>query len=253
MFFDILTLFPDMFEGPLNNSILARAQENNLIEINIINIRDYTYDKHKVTDDYPYGGGAGMVLKIEPVYRALRDIKEQRDGKYPIILLTPQGKKLNQDLVKKYSKFKGMVLICGHYEGVDERIRKNLITDEVSIGDYVLTGGELPAMIMVDAISRMIPSVLGTDESKEKDSFYNGLLDYPQYTRPREYKNMKVPEILLSGNHGKIAHWREKQSLKRTLVRRPDLLQKKELKEEQKNILKKIEKELEGENKNGQN
>ncbi|MFW6269399.1 MAG: tRNA (guanosine(37)-N1)-methyltransferase TrmD [Bacillota bacterium] len=245
MFFDILTLFPEMFEGPFNESILARAQTEDLIEINVIDIRDYTYDKHNVADDYPYGGGAGMVLKVEPIYRAVNEIKKKRKGDFPVILLTPQGKKLNQVKVKEYSNYEGIVLICGHYEGVDERVRKYIATEEISIGDFVLTGGEIPAMALVDAVSRMIPSVLGDENSKKNDSFYNGLLDYPQYTRPREFKGMKTPDILLSGNHQKIERWRNKQSLKRTLKRRPDLIENKNLNSRQKKLLKEIK--LEGE------
>ena len=247
MFFDILTLFPDMFNGPFKESILARAQEKDLIEINVIDIRDYTHDKHNSADDYPYGGGAGMVMKVEPLYRAIKEVKENRQGDFPIILLTPQGKTLNQDIVKNYSNYDGLVLVCGHYEGVDERIRKSMITAEISIGDFVLTGGELPAMVLVDAVSRMIPSVLGDEESKIYDSFYKGLLDYPQYTRPREYKGMEVPDILLSGDHGKISKWRNRQSLKRTLIRRPDLINKKTFSSEQKQLLDEIKSELEGE------
>ena len=248
MFFEILTLFPDMFKGPFSESIIARAQKKGLIEINIIDIRDYTQDKHNVTDDYPYGGGAGMVLKVGPIERAVTEIKDRRTGDYPIILLTPQGKTLNQNRVKKYSDYDGLVLICGHYEGVDERIRTNIITHEISIGDFVLTGGELPAMVMVDAVARMIPSVLGDEDSKIKDSFYNGLLEHPHYTRPQEYKGMKVPDILLSGNHGKIARWRNKQSLKRTWLRRPELIKQKKLSSKQKELLKEIKAELEGDN-----
>lgn len=246
MFFDILTLFPGMFTGPFTESILGRAREKGLLEINAVDIRDYAFDKHNVTDDYPYGGGAGMVLKIEPVARALQAVQEKRDGSHPVILLTPQGKKLHQEKVRQLSKHEGLTLICGHYEGVDERIRNNLVTEEISIGDYVLTGGELPAMVLVDAVTRMIPGVLGDNDSFKKDSFYNGLLEYPHYTRPREYRGMQVPDILLSGNHGLIDRWRKKQSLKRTWQRRPDLLEEKKLTEREQELLTEIKQELEG-------
>jgi len=244
MFFEIFTLFPDMFKGPFSESIIARAREKELIDINITDIRDYTEDKHNTTDDYPYGGGAGMLMKIGPIYRALKDIDGKRNVNYRKILLTPQGKTLKQDMIKEYSKEEGLLLICGHYEGIDERIRDNLITDEVSVGDYVLTGGEIPAMIIVDSIARMIPGVLGDEQSSVEDSFYHGLLDYPQYTRPREFINMKVPDILLSGDHGKIARWRKKESLRKTYLRRPDLLDNRELSYDEKNILAEIKGEL---------
>lgn len=252
MFFEILTLFPEMFKGPFNESIIARAREKDLIDINISDIRDFTDDKHNTTDDYPYGGGAGMVLKIDPIDKALKYVKGKREGTFPVILLTPQGERLNQDIIKNFSQKEGLILLCGHYEGVDERIRKNLISKEISIGDFVLTGGELPAMILVDAVARMIPGVLGDANSKIEDSFFNGLLDYPSYTRPREYKGMKVPEILLSGNHQHIARWRKKSALKRTLIRRPELLESKKLTGEEEKLLQEIKAELEGET-NGKN
>jgi len=246
MFFDILTLFPGMFTGPFSESIIARAREEGLIDINIFDIRNYTRSKHSVTDDAPYGGGAGMVMKIEPIYRAIQDIKEKRKGEnFPVVLLTPQGEKFNQKKAKKYNKYDGLVLICGRYEGFDERIRANLATEELSIGDFVLTGGEIPAMVIVNAVARMIPSVLGDESSKISDSFYQGLLSYPQYTRPREYKGMEVPDILLSGHHQKINKWRQKQSLKRTLIRRPDLIDKKDLNKKQQELLSEIKDELE--------
>lgn len=248
MYFDILTLFPGIFSGPFSESILARAREKGLLEINLINIRDYTHDKHNVADDYPYGGGAGMVMKIEPIYRAWEDIRQQRGEDSPVILLSPQGRRLDQALVKDLSKERGLTLICGHYEGVDERVRQSIVTDEISIGDYVLTGGEIAAIVLVDAVARMIPGVLGDEQSRIEDSFYNGLLDYPHYTRPREFKGMEVPEILLSGHHGEIARWRRKQALKRTLLRRPDLLAEKELNPEDQELLKEIKAELEGGN-----
>lgn len=248
MFFDILSLFPEMFSGPLGESMLGKARENNIIKVKTIDIRDFTDDKHNTADDYPYGGGEGMVLKVEPIYRAVCEQKEKRGQDTPVILLSPQGQRLDQEKVKELSKHRGLILLCGHYEGIDERIRNNLVSEEISIGDYVLTGGELPAMVIVDAVSRMLPGFLGDENSSKKDSFYNGLLDYPHYTRPREFQGMTVPDILLSGNHGLIEKWRKKQSLKRTLIRRPDLLEKKELTAEEKKLLSKIKEETAGEN-----
>ncbi|MFW5985623.1 MAG: tRNA (guanosine(37)-N1)-methyltransferase TrmD [Halanaerobiaceae bacterium] len=250
MFFDILTLFPEMFAGPFEHSIVGRAREKDILDINLIDIRQYTRDKHSVTDDYPYGGGAGMVMKVEPVYRAVQDIKDNRSDSddFPVVLLTPQGRRLNQKIVKDLSESEGMVLLCGRYEGVDERIREYIVTDEISIGDYVLTGGELPAMVLVNAVARMIPSVLGDENSKVEDSFYKGLLDYPHYTRPREYKGMEVPSVLLSGDHARIERWRSKQALKRTLIRRPDLLEKKNLGAREQELLTEIKNDLAGEN-----
>lgn len=247
MRFDILTLFPEMFDGPFSDSIIKKARDNNIIDINLIDIRDYTTDKHNTADDYPYGGGAGMVMKVEPIFYALEDITNNFKEKTTNILLTPRGQQLNQEMVKDLSEKDRLVLICGHYEGVDERIRNNYIDLEVSIGDYVLTGGEIPAMVLVDAVSRMIPDVLGHEESKENDSFYKGILDYPHYTRPREFKGIKVPEILLSGNHQLIEKWRQKEALKRTLLMRPDLIEQGLLTDNQKKLLKEIKEEIEGE------
>lgn len=247
MFFDILTLFPEMFKGPFNESIIGRAQDKGLLDINIINIRDYTYDKHNTADDYPYGGGAGMVMKVEPIFWAWDELRSKRGKDNPVILLSPQGKKLNQEMVKELSQNEGLTLICGHYEGVDERVRQAVVTEEISIGDYVLTGGEIAAIVLVDAVARMIPGVLGDEKSKINDSFYNGLLDYPHYTRPRSFRGMNVPDILLSGNHALIERWRRKEALKRTLQRRPDLLKNKELSSDDQELLKEIKVELEGE------
>ncbi len=244
MYFDILTLFPDMFEGPFSESIIARARDKGLIKINLIDFREYSSDKHNTVDDYPYGGGAGMVLKVEPIYRAYNDVIKKRGKKPPVILLSPQGKRLNQSLVKKYSKEEGVILICGHYEGVDERVRDMIITEEISIGDYVLTGGELPAMVFVETVSRMIPGVLGDENSCKEDSFFNGILDFPQYTRPRQFKDREVPEVLLSGHHQKVNKWRRKMALKKTLLQRPDLIDKKELTTSEKEILAAIKQEI---------
>lgn len=246
MQFDILTLFPEMFKGPFSDSIIKRAIENNLLKINLIDIRDYTTDKHNTADDYPYGGGAGMVLKVEPIYYALKDITDDFKDNTTNILLTPRGKQLDQDMVKSFSEKERLVLICGHYEGIDERIKENFVDQEVSIGDYVLTGGEIPAMVLVDSVSRMLPDVLGADESKKHDSFYNGILDYPHYTRPRKFKNMKVPDVLTSGNHQLIDRWRKKQALKRTYLIRPDLIDQNNLTDTQKELLEEIKKEVKG-------
>jgi tRNA (guanine-N1)-methyltransferase len=219
---DILTLFPKMFENILGESMLKIAQAKGLVEINVRNLRDWTSDAHKTADDKPFGGGPGMVMKIEPVWRA---VKEIRGATGKVILLTPQGKRFDQATAKRLSKREHLVLMCGHYEGVDERIRE-LADEEVSIGDYVLTGGEIPALVMVDAITRLVPGVLGHSDSVHQESFENSLLEYPQYTRPAEFEGMKVPGVLLSGNHKKIERWRRDESLKRTLKRRPDLIKK---------------------------
>ncbi|QTL98457.1 tRNA (guanosine(37)-N1)-methyltransferase TrmD [Iocasia frigidifontis] len=244
MYFNILTLFPEMFNGPLNESMIGRAQENDLLDINIINIRDYASGKHQVTDDAPYGGGAGMVMKVEPVYKAWEDKCRNEKDSSPVILMSPQGRKLNQEIVKDLSAQEGLTVICGHYEGFDDRIRSSIVTDEISIGDYVLTGGELAAMVLIDAVARMIPGVLGDENSVINDSFYNGLLDYPHYTRPRSFKGMEVPEVLLSGNHAEIDKWRQQESLKRTLLRRPDLMEVKTLTAEEIELLEDIKKDL---------
>ncbi|MDD4980335.1 MAG: tRNA (guanosine(37)-N1)-methyltransferase TrmD [Candidatus Omnitrophica bacterium] len=233
---DILTIFPKMFEPVLNESILKRAQNKGKVKIYIHNLRDYTLDKHRKVDDRPFGGGSGMVINPEPIFRAVNDIFRRaskiRDTRYAIrdtkktkvILLCPRGEKLNQRVAQKLAKCKHLILICGHYEGIDERVRLSLVDEEISIGDYVLTGGELPAMVLVDALVRLIPGVLGDKNSLNFESFTGNLLEYPQYTRPANYQGMKVPAILLSGNHKKIAQWRKKQALKITKKSRPDLL-----------------------------
>ncbi|MFH2137182.1 MAG: tRNA (guanosine(37)-N1)-methyltransferase TrmD [Candidatus Omnitrophota bacterium] len=219
---DVLTLFPQMFEGVLGDSILKRAQEKKKVKIKVYNLRDWTHDKRKTVDDKPFGGGPGMVLKPEPVFEACDEICKKNTH---IVLLTPQGKRFEQKQAKKFLKHKHLLLICGHYEGFDERIR-TLADSEISVGDYILTCGELPAMIIVDAVVRLIPGVLGQEGSLDSESFNDGLLEYPQYTRPRVYRDMKVPKILLSGDHGEIERWRTKQSLKRTKERRKDLIDK---------------------------
>jgi tRNA (guanine37-N1)-methyltransferase len=223
--FDILSIFPEMFASPLNCSILKRAREKGLVEIRLHNIRDYAEDKHKMTDDAPYGGGGGMVMKVEPIDRALASIVPERDGVLTI-LLTPQGETFSQKMAEEMSLCSRIVLICGRYEGVDERVRDHLVDREVSMGDFILTGGELSAMMIVDAISRLVPGVLGNDESAPSDSFSMGTLEYPHYTRPSDYRGWLVPEILLSGNHREIQAWRRMESLRRTYLRRPDLLEK---------------------------
>lgn len=230
---DILTLFPDMFQGPLSESLLKKAQEKGLLSVNLANIRDFTSDKHKTADDTPYGGGAGMVMKVEPIAKALSRVSGNESR---VILMCPTGKLLTQDKVKELAKEKHLIILCGHYEGVDERVR-DLVNEEISIGDYVLTGGELPAMVLVDAIARHIPGVVKEEESVQKDSFYEGLLDYPSYTKPEEFEGKKVPEELLSGHHAEIARWRRKEALKRTLFRRPDLLARIELVEQDRKLL----------------
>ena len=239
--FDILSVFPEMFESPLNHSILKRAQEKGMAEIHLHNIRDYAEDKHRMTDDAPYGGGGGMVMKVEPIDRALASIVPSRDNAL-VVLLTPQGETFNQKLAEEMSRYFRIILVCGHYEGVDERVRDHLVDREISIGDFVLTGGELSAMVIVDAVTRLIPGVLGNNESASYDSFSTGLLEYPHYTRPGSYRDWQVPEVLLSGNHRDIESWRRKESLKRTYLRRPELLEKIELSAEDGKTLEDIKK-----------
>ena len=224
MHVDIFTLFPGMFQGPFNESILKRAQERGLLSIGLHNIRDATTDKHHIVDDYPYGGGAGMVMKPEPIFSAVEPIYEGG----PIILLTPRGRLFDQQTAQTLAQEARITLLCGHYEGVDERVHQHLVTDEISIGDFVITGGELAAMIVVDAVSRLIPGVLA-GESTEEESHSSGLLEYPHYTRPPEFRGWRVPDILLSGHHEQIARWRRKESLRLTRARRPDLFEKVDL------------------------
>lgn len=220
---DVLTLFPEMFT-PLNDSILGKAQEKNLLEINVINIRDFSADKHKKCDDYPFGGGAGMVMMAQPICAAFDSIQKSDDTL--CIYMSPKGKKLNQNLVKELSARNHLVLLCGHYEGVDQRALDLCVDMEVSIGDYVLTGGEIPAMALIDAVSRYVPEVLGSAESAQDESFSENLLEYPQYTRPQNFRGKEVPEVLVSGNHGKIDQWRREQKIIVTMQNRPDLLEK---------------------------
>jgi len=220
---DVLTLFPDILSGPLNQSILGRAIEQGLLTVNLVNIRDFADGVHRVTDEPPHGGGPGMVLKPEPVYRAVESL-DSVNSLDRVILLTPQGRRLDQQVVCELAAVPDMVLICGRYEGVDERVRAGLATDEISVGDYVLSGGELAALVIIETVSRLIPGVVGEQRSVEDDSFSNGLLGHPQYTKPRKFRGMEVPQVLLSGNHEEIRRWRLKKALRRTLERRPDLI-----------------------------
>lgn len=230
MRFHVLTLFPEMVMNGLNTSIIGRAMAKGIIGLEAINIRDYATNKHKKVDDYPYGGGAGMVMQAEPVYLSYKSvadkIKEKSGNKPRVIYLTPQGKVFNQQMAEKLSREEDLIFLCGHYEGIDERVLEMIVTDNVSIGDYVLTGGELPAMVMIDTIARLVEGVLNNDDSAKYESFADNRLEYPQYTRPEEFMGRKVPEVLLSGDHKKVAEWREEESLKRTMERRPDLLER---------------------------
>lgn len=226
MNFHILTLFPDMVRDGLHTSILGRAAENGHISMNVVNIRDYTLDKHKKVDDYPYGGGAGMLMQAQPVYDAHKAVCEERGKKLRTVYVTPQGSVFNQQMAIDLAKEEDLIILCGHYEGIDERVLEEVVTDYVSIGDYVLTGGELAAMVMVDAISRMVPGVLSNEDSGVTESFYDNLLEYPQYSRPEVWNDKKVPDVLLSGHHKNIEKWRLEQSIKRTKERRPDLYEK---------------------------
>lgn len=237
--FEILSIFPEMFASPLNFSLLKKAQERGLLKIHLHDIRDWADDKHKMTDDAPYGGGCGMVMKVEPVEKALHEIGNHQNDS-TVVLMTPQGEVLNQKIAAELAGKKRIIIICGRYEGVDERIREHLVDREISIGDYILTGGELPALVLIDAVCRFIPDVLGNPESTQNESFSANLLEYPQYTRPAEYKGWVVPDVLLSGNHAEIELWRKKESLKKTYRRRPDLLKNIKLSAEDKKTLDKI-------------
>jgi tRNA (guanine37-N1)-methyltransferase len=237
MHFDIFTLFPGMFQGPLNESILKRAQERGLLSIDVHNIRDATTDRHHIVDDAPYGGGAGMVMKPEPIFAAVEAVHQGG----PIIYLTPQGRLFHQQIAQELAREPRVTLLCGHYEGIDERVCQHLVTDEISIGDYVLTGGELAALIVVDAVSRLLPGVLAQDSTQE-ESHSGPMLEYPHYTRPPEFRGWRVPDVLLSGNHAEIAKWRRKESLRRTQQRRPDLFAQLDLSSKQdKKLLKELE------------
>ena len=243
MQFEVFTLLPDVFPPYLESSILQRARQRGLVSVNVHNIRDYTHDRHHVTDDTPYGGGGGMIMKSEPVFEAVEsvlglDAHRTQPQPVPVIMLTPQGRVFTQSVANELSQYERVALLCGRYEGLDERIREHLVTDEISIGDYVLTGGELPALILIDAVTRLIPGALGDPDGAADDSHATGLLEYPHYTRPPDFRGWKVPEILLSGDHAKVDQWRREQSLLRTLARRPDLLDKLDLTEKERTFLK---------------
>ena len=243
--FDVLTLFPSLIEGPLNESILKRGREQGLLNVRVWNIRDYAEDRHRKADDTPYGGGAGMVLKPEPVFRAVEAARAAGPGEEVLtILLSPQGRLFTQREAERLSEERRrIILICGHYEAVDERVREALVDEELSIGDYVLTGGELAALVVIDAAARLVPGVLGDEESAYRDSFGDGLLDHPHYTRPPEFRGRTVPEVLLSGNHEAIRKWRRRESLRATLAKRPDLLDAAELTDEDREMLEELKKE----------
>lgn len=241
---DVLTLFPGMFAGPMGESIIGKAREKDLLEMNVSNFRDYSDNKHHTVDDYPYGGGAGMLLKAQPIFDNLAAIEQATPTtKKRVILLDPAGKKFDQKMAEEFSREEHLIFICGHYEGYDERIR-TLVTDEVSLGDYVLTGGELGAMVMIDATVRLLPEVLGNETSAQTDSHSTGLLEHPQYTRPADFRGLAVPEVLLNGNHKLIEEWRLKESLRRTYTRRPDMLAKLDLTPEMKKLIAEIKSEL---------
>ncbi len=249
MLIEILTLFPEIFVSPLQHSILGKALQKGLLSINLRNIRDYAYDKHRQVDDRPFGGGSGMLMKPEPLAAAIDAVRSENPG-IRVILLTPQGKLFNQKVARELSDLSSLALICGRYEGVDERIRKHWVDDEISIGDYVLSGGEFAALVVVDVVARLIPGVLGDAASCVEESFSDGLLEYPQYTRPREFKGFNVPEVLLSGNHEEIRKWRRFESLKRTFERRPDLLRSSSLTEDEKRFIEELRRKREDLNKN---
>lgn len=242
---DVLTLFPEFFSNLSSWSIIGRAVDNNILNFGFINIRDYSSNKHKKVDDYPFGGGPGMIMTPEPICKAIDSVKTE---KTKTIYLSPQGKKLNQDIINDLSKEEHLVLLCGHYEGIDNRIIEDYIDEEISIGDYVLTGGEVPAMVIIDSVVRLLPGVLKSEESYMEESHYDGLLEHPQYTRPRVFNEKRVPDVLLSGNHKNIDEWKKYQSLKSTFIKRPDLLKRMKLSKEDKNILFDIKKEIDKNN-----
>ena len=240
---DVLSLFPEMFEGVFGSSILKKAAEKQAVSYKVTNFRDYADNKHSTVDDYPYGGGAGMVLKAQPIFDAVEALKGQGEQTPRVVLLCPQGERYTQKKAEEFAEEEHLIFICGHYEGYDERIREHVVTDEISIGDFVLTGGELGAMVIIDSVVRLLPGVLGNVDSPILDSYSSGLLEHPHYTRPADFRGMKVPDPLISGNHKKIDEWRMKESLRRTWVRRPDLLDSYELSEVEKKLLSEIKKE----------
>jgi tRNA (guanine37-N1)-methyltransferase len=239
MHIDVLSLFPDMFSGVFNQSILKKAQEKGIVNYQVTDFRDYTTNKHRKVDDYPYGGGAGMVLTPQPIFDAVEArIKNAKSKKPRVILMCPQGEKFTQKKAEELAKEEHLIFICGHYEGYDERIREHVVTDELSIGDYILTGGELASMVIIDSVTRLLPDALGREESHQQDSFSTGYLEHPHYTRPASFRGLEVPEVLLSGNHANIEEWRQKESLRRTYFRRPDLIVEKDLSDKEKKWLK---------------
>jgi tRNA (guanine37-N1)-methyltransferase len=240
---DILSLFPEMFTGVFQQSIMKNAQEKEAVQLSVVNFRDYSSNKHKNVDDYPYGGGAGMVLTPQPIFDAVDKVMSESNSKPRVILMCPQGQRFDQEKAEELAEEDHLIFICGHYEGYDERIREHLVTDEISIGDYVLTGGELASMVIVDSVVRLLPGVLGNEVSHKKDSFSTGYLEHPQYTRPFEFRGLKVPDVLLSGNHKMVEEWRSKESLRRTFMRRPDLITEETLSTEQKKWLSEFRKE----------
>ena len=242
---DIVTIFPEFFDSPLRESIVRRAREKGLLDIRVHDLRDYTTDRHRVTDDYPYGGGAGMVMKPEPIFAAVEAVQSEGPPRR-VSLLSPKGRTWTHELAREYSSLPGIVLVCGRYEGEDERVRLSLVDDEISIGDYVLAGGETAALVILESVARLVPEVVGDAESVEQDSFYAGILDYPQYTRPPVFREMEVPPVLLSGNHADIRRWRRKEALRLTLERRPDLLGKAPLSRLDEELLEEVRREGEG-------
>ena len=237
---DIMTLFPEMCERVLDESIIGRSREAGLVEINCVNIRDFSTDKHKRVDDTTYGGGTGMIMQVQPIYDCFCNLTEKLGKRPHLIYMSPQGKTLTQQRVKELAQLENIAILCGHYEGIDERVIEEIVDEEISIGDYVLTGGELPALVLADSISRMLPGVLANDEAYEEESHYNSLLEYPQYTRPFEWHGKQVPEVLISGHHANIMKWRREQSLKRTYERRPDLLENAELDKKDRAFIEKL-------------
>jgi tRNA (guanine37-N1)-methyltransferase len=241
--FDVITIFPEIFRGVFDFGIIRRAVESGIIEVRIHDLREYTHDRHRQVDDRPFGGGAGMVMKPEPLFRAVEAITHGADNAFTV-LLSPQGRLFNQRVAEEFSLRSQIVLICGRYEGVDERVVEHLIDEEISIGDYVLSGGEIPAMILVEAVTRLLPGALGCEQSAEQESFADGLLDYPHYTRPAEYRGMKVPDVLVGGNHKEIEAWRRRNAIEKTLSRRPDLMRDQQLSDETRREVEKILKEI---------
>ena len=253
MNFHVLTLFPEMIENGMRTSITGRAIEKGALSVNAVNIRDYAFNKHQSVDDYPYGGGAGMLMQAEPVYLAWESIAKNIPGGHPrTVYLTPQGRTFDQAAARELAREEDLILLCGHYEGIDERVLEEIVTDSISIGDYVLTGGELAAMVVMDAVSRMVPGVLGNEDSADTESFSAGLLEYPQYSRPQVWHGKEVPEVLMSGHHGNVDAWRREQSIIRTVLRRPDLLKTADLTNKEWNFVRQLKKKLKEEQQAGE-